>query len=514
MMHSTQSLRRILWTSLLALGLLATACSSAPEPKPEPIDTKPAPPPEPVWPQDEFRASQPKPGPTPEVELPKVETFTIGKRGKQVTVHLIERHQLPVVSMNMSFPIGSANDPRGKEGLASLSMALLNQGTESLQKIEYEARQADLAVSIGTSSSLEDVGVSMRTLKRNLGPALDLLMEVLQKPGVRGPDLERLKKSREASLAQARATPAGAARRVWPRALYGAKHPRGRITTEAQLKAIRLADSKKFVKGLSPAGAKLFVAGDITRKEIEDLLAPRLGAWKARKGRAAKVKAKPATSSALYLINIPGAAQSQIYVGQLGPARTAEDYESISMMSRILGGGFSSRINMNLREKQGIAYGARAGFRYNNRNGYFVASSSVRTDATGLAITELEKEIKTMREGEPTPEELGREKEGTLLSLPARFATINGLLGTYKSLDYYGLPFDYYEGFQTRLDAVTAQDVQKAASTHLKDEGWTMVIAGDASVIMPQLQKAIEGGAFGLKEIITVDADGAKVDAP
>lgn len=492
--------------SMFALTMVAWACRTPPPPAPTSVVEEPA---GPVWPEEPFRAEQPKPGPVPEVVVPDVETFKVGKA---VTVHLVERKSLPVVAMSMVFPIGAASDSPKKPGVRSLCTSLMGEGTKSMDKAAFEAAQADLGASVGTFATMEMSGVKVRALKRNLAPTLDLMMEMLQKPGLRRGDFQRLKKARQTGITQAKAQPSRVAGRLFPHFIYGDRHPRGQVLTEDEVAAVKLPDCKRALAQLGPKGLKIFVAGDITRAELEAALTPRLKKWRGGRGRPTAIKDNGRQMAGLYFVNVPGAAQSMIYVGHNGPSRTDADYEATAMMARILGGGFSSRINMNLREKQGIAYGARAGYSYHRQGSHFYARSSVRTDATGLALRELEKEIKAMQDGQPTPEELSREKEGSLLSLPARFATVPGLLGTYQGLSYYGLPFDYYDGFQTRLKAVDAAAVAEAAKAHLvDDDGWTVVIAGDAQVVLPQLEEIVAEKIFGVSEVVQVDADGVAI---
>lgn len=491
---------------VLVLALMAS-CASAPDPVPEP----PPPPPPPTWPQGEaFRTAEPAPGPTPALEVPAVERFTL-EGG--VDVMLVNRPALPVVAMEWLFPVGSAKDPKGREGLAEISMGMLGQGTKELDKAAFEARKADLASEIGTWASVDESGVRVQSLKRNLAPTLDLTLAMLRSPGSRKPDLVRLKKARQASIVQARAVPANAAPRVFYHQLYGKGHARGRLETEATIDKIKLPDVGRFLKGLGPKGSTLMVVGDVTRAELEELLTPRMKGWKGG-GSPIKVKNPRKIASGLYLVHIPGAAQSQITMGHLGPERSAADYEATMLMSRILGGGFSSRINMNLRERQGVAYGARAGFSYTREGSVFWASSSVRTDATGLALREIALEIDAMRKADPKAEELAREKEGSLLSLPARFTTARSLLGTFRELYQHGLPLDYHEGYSKRLEAVELPALGQAARQHLQDSGLVVVVAGDADVIGPQLEEVVKGGYFGIQTITRVTADAEVIKPP
>lgn len=460
---------------------------------------------EPVWPDEPYRAEQPLAGATPQVVIPQVQTFTL-KNG--IEVYLLERHELPVVSMQLSFDVGSVSDPASRVGLASLAMDLFDEGTKKLDKIAFEERQADLASSVWASAGRESSTVGIQTLKRNLEPTLELLSEMLSAPGMRKGDLERLREQRRIRLAQARATPGGAGRRLWGSVVFGAKHPYGHVGTEKHLDAIRLKDCTRFVKKLGAKGARLFVVGDVTRQEVETVVGDKLGGFKGNSPTGTKVSAATPRAGTVFLVDIPGAAQSSIRVGHTGPLRTAADYESTYLMAAILGGSFSSRINMNLREEHGYTYGARAGFSYYLQGGSFAASSSVRTDATGASLREVAKELQTMRTTDVSAEELAREKDGTLLALPSRFATGRSTLGTFAQLVRFGLPLDYYGGYQERVRAVDIAAVRKAAQAHLKSDGVKVLVVGDAEKIRADLDALVSEKVFGDGPLVVLDADG------
>jgi predicted Zn-dependent peptidase len=461
-----------------------------------------------VWPDEAFRYEQPEAGPAVEVEIPEIATFTLASG---VDVYLVERHELPVVSMTLRFPVGSVADPRGKEGLADIATSLLDEGTKELDKAAFEARLADLASNVYAGASDEESYVGMRSLGRSLEPTLDLMFEMLESPGLRAEDLERLRDSAKASLEQRKAAPAGIGRRLWPSVVYGPKHPYGKIRTKKSYDAIKLADCRRFVGRFGTRGARLFVVGDITRAQIETVVEPGVARLGRKRPRNPKVGAPRPRRGTVFFVDVPDAPQSQLYVGHPGPLRTAEDYEATQLMATILGGGFSSRINMNIREDKGFSYGARAGFSYEKHAGAFRASSSVHAETTGAALREIAKEIQTMRTTDVTPEELEREQNGILLGMPARFATGRGVLGSFSTLVFFGLPLDYYEGYQQRIRATTIPKVRKAAETHLRASGFKVLVVGDGAKVRDELQAIADEGLFGSEGLVELDADGVPV---
>lgn len=464
-----------------------------------------------VWPDEDFRYRAPTPGPAPHVRIPAIETFELDGG---ISVYLAARHTLPTVSLSLSIPTGTIADPPGERGLVGLCLDLVDQGTERLDKPAWSAAKADLAASIFTFANAETLGFGMASLHRNFEASAALMFEMIETPGMRQRDLSRLRAQRKTNLAQNKAAPASLARRLWPTVIYGGDHPYGRPTTEAQYDRVDIADCKKLWARIGVEGASLFVAGATTEAEIRRVLEPRLAAFgKDPRGRP-KATPRPPVPPAdpmpgtIFLADIPGAAQSQLFVGHAGPLRTASDYEATRLMAQVLGGGFSSRINMNIREDKGYAYGARAGFSYRKHAGTFAASSSVRTDATAPALREIASEIARIRAAPVNDDELRREQHGTLLALPSSFSTAQRIRSTYANLVFFGLPLDYYEGFQDRLAAVTTADVHAAARAHLPESGFKVLVVGDGATIRGELRKLATDELFGAEGLVELDPDG------
>ena len=460
---------------------------------PEPIQvTQTAAPQDLAFPEEAFRTEQPKAGPPRPFKLPKVKPFTL-KNG--VKVYLVEQHVLPLVSMDLNFDGGSMIDPKGKEGLAGVCMAMLTEGTQKLDKIQFAESLADVASNVGSYAGDDSVGVTLGSLKKHLEPTFALFVDTLRTPGFRASDFDRMIKRRIESVKQAKGNPSSVAGRVTGPLLYGAAHPFGTVVTEASLKAITLDDCKTFTdKWLKPGGARLFVVGDLDEAQIRSYFdGPALTAWKGSTPKPPALPAPKGPAGRIFFVNIPGAAQSQVSMLHFGPPRTAPDYFANSMMAAVFGGGFSSRINMNLREDKGYSYGARGGFGYTRTYGTFNASASVRTDSTYQTLLEIDREVKDLWKGTKvvTKDELEREKQGAILGLPGRFQTAQAALGQYRGLVYFGLPLDYYNAFVGSVGNVTEAQVKAAAAKQLKpDKAVYLVVGdGDAKVIQHVVEK-------------------------
>jgi zinc protease len=453
---------------------------------------------DPGFPDEPFRAERPKPTAPRPFQLPAIKRFQIGKADK-IDVYLVEHHELPTISIDLDLDGGSMTDPAGKVGLASVCMDMMSEGTSKLDKIAFSEALADIASSVASYAGDDTQGVSMRTLTKSFDKTFELFADTILRPGFRQGDFDRMIQRRLEALKQSRGSAPAVAGRLSGLVRYGAAHPFGRVTSEKSYQAIRLTDCKAYHRRwIRPRKARLFVVGDMTEEKIRAAFTPLLTSWR---GGAPALKAPPRPSplkgARIILVDVPDSAQSVVSMMHAGPARKAPDYFPTTIMGSLLGGGFTSRINMNLREAKGYAYGAGGGFGYSKWYGSFRASGSVRDDSTYQTVLELLHEVRGLQDGKtrpPTPEELDREKEGSILAMPARFATATSTLGQYRSLVYFGLPLDYWNTYVDNVKKVTGEQVSTAAQAHLKPADSVYLVVGDAR--KPQ-KKFVPGGEDG-----------------
>jgi zinc protease len=464
-----------------------------------------------VFPQEEFRKHQPAAAAARAFSPPTVANFSLPNG---LAVLLVNRDQVPTIAMQFVFPGGSGDDPLGKEGAASLCTDLLDDGTETLDKVALEERLADLGSVLTAAATVDQQTLTANTLRKNLDATLDLLADAILHPGLRATDHERNIATETAALREAKGTPAALSRRLVGPVLYGDNSPAARIPTEASLAAVTPADCRAHLsRFLRPQGAKLFVAGDIDRGEIEDKLGPRLLAWQGSAQPGSPVLEPRPRTGRLFFSDVPGAAQSVITLSHPGPRRQAPDHYPTRVMMGILGGDFSSRINMNLREDKGWAYGAGAWIRYWPRAGSLRASASVRADATVAAVKELRTEVARMAGAGPDAAELQREKSGAIRSLPGLFATGTDALATIQDLAYFGLPLDDYTRFVPAVEAVTLESATNAARTHLHPEQLQALVVGDGATVLAGLRELLASGLLGDGELVLLDGDGKVLPA-
>ncbi len=487
----------------LALLLFIAACRTAPvaqpqpqpQPEPQPASAPAQPPTEPTmpavsqtaqpqnlqFPDEDFRRTQPAATAPRPFKLPAVKPFTL-KNG--IKVYLVEQHTLPIVSMDLNFDGGSLTDPKGKDGLASMCMSMLTEGTQKLDKIQYSEALADVASNINAYAGEDTQGVQLASLTKHLDATFALFAETILSPGMRESDFDRMKKRRIEAVRQSRSNPNSIPGRVIGPILYGEKHPLGTVITEAALESITLADCQKYVSTwLKPKNARLFVVGDLDEAAVRATFdkSP-LAAWT---GAAPKVAALPQPKTMkgkIFFVHVPNAAQSSVMLLSFGPRRTAPDYFANTMMSAVFGGSFTSRLNMNLREDKGYSYGARGGFSYSPKTyGTLSVSAPVQADSSYQALLEVDRELKELHSSSRpvTKDELEREKTNAILALPGRFATAQSALGQYRSLVYYGLPLDYFNTYVANVGKVTEKEVKASALKHLKPDKAVYLVVGN-----------------------------------
>ncbi len=438
-----------------------------------------------AFPEEDFRTKQPPAGKPRDFRLPKVKPFSL-KNG--VKVFLVEQHALPIVSLDLNFDGGAMTDPKGKEGLASVCMGMLTEGTEKLDKLQYAEALADVASSVSAYATDDSTGLTLGSLTKHLQPTFELFVATLRSPGLRPSDFDRMIKRRIENVRQSKGNPASVAGRVTGTVLFGSQHPFGTVTTEQSLQAITLDDCRQYATTyFKPGNARLFVVGDLTEAQVRAYFEKgELAAWRGAAPKLPTLGQPKTLQGRIFFVHIPGSAQSQVSLLHFGPKRTAPDYFANSMMTSVFGGGFASRLNMNLREAKGYSYGARGGFGYTKQYGTFSASASVRTDSTYQTLLEIDREVKELWSGKTpiTPDELAREKQGAILGLPGQFATAQAALGQYRRLVYFGLPLDYYGSFVSKVGQVNAAQVKAAAAKQLRPGQAVYLVIGDGDAKM------------------------------
>jgi predicted Zn-dependent peptidase len=447
----------------------------------------------------------------PDLSFPAIERGTL-RNGIEVV--LARRASLPVVQLSLQFDGGYASDQGRKLGTASFAMAMLDEGTRSLDALQIAKRQEELGVGISAGAGLDAAAVSMDALKAQLKPSLALFAEIVRNPAFASTDMERVRGLWLSSIAQERTQPVSIALRLLPPLVYGEGHPyaipltgSGTVDSVRSLTTQDLADyHRDFIR---PDNARIMVAGDTTLAEITRELDAVFGDWKAPsvalKKPAVGQVAQP-SKPRVFLMDRPGAQQSLILAGETAPSSRAKNYLEIGTMNTILGGSFTSRLNMNLREDKHWAYGVRSLMPSAEGPGLFLLYAPVQTDKTAESIQELIREARDINGARPiTREEIDKVRNNDIRELPGRFETTTSVLGAVVDIVRNGRPDDYVQTFKQRVEGQKEEDIRAAAREVIKPDALTWVIVGDLSKIEAGVR------ALNVGEVKVVDADGKLV---
>jgi predicted Zn-dependent peptidase len=458
--------------SLVAVLVLVCGCSRPPEPP--------------------DRSKPPALGPAPELKLPPVQKATLSNG---LPVLLVESHEVPLVQVNLLILTGSADDPAGKFGIASLTAAMLDEGAGQRTALQIADDIEFLGAALETSSSFDASAVRLNVPSARLEAALPLMADVALRPTFPQAELERLRQERLTTLIQARDDAAQVAPLAFSRVVFGGMHRYGTAAmgTPSTLKAFTTMDLRAFHSAMyQPSSATLVVAGDVRADTLLPLLEKQFGGWKAA-GAATRTQVSQSpqlTERQVTIIDMPGAEQSQVRIGWVGVPRSTPDYFTLQVLNTILGGSFTSRLNQNLREKHQFTYGASSRFDMRLAPGPFFAGAGIQTDKTSDALREFFTELNAI--GSPVnAEELTKAKNYLALGFPSEFETIEDLASHIEEMVVYKLPDNYFGRYVANIQAVTVDAVQKAAATYIQPGKFAVVIAGD--------RKAIEAGVRGLK---------------
>jgi zinc protease len=449
-----------------------------------------------------WRANAPQAAPAGQLNLPVPDIF---KLGNGLTVVYNDRPGLPVVAASLVFNTGSGANPIDKPGLASFTANMLQQGTATRSATQIADEAALLGTTLSSGANMDASSVGTRALAKNFSGALDLVADVVLHPTFPAEEVERRRAARLAAIANDRGEPEIVLSRTGVAALFGPHHPFGydNTGTEESNKAMSREDMMNFWKtNYVPNNAALVVAGNISRDELKALAETRFGAWESGDAARPQIGAPETTKARIVLVDRPGAQQTMVRLLQLGVGRATPDYAALEVMNSELGGLFSSRINLNLREEHGYTYGASSSFVYRRSQGYFAAGGGIRTDATAPAVSELLKEIRRMIDTPMTVDELALAKDSQSRSLPGMFEASSEAAGALAEIFLYDLSPDYYANLPERLSSVTAADAEAVAKKYLHPEQMILICVGDRAKIEPELKK-LDLGAIELR-----DADG------
>ncbi len=460
-------------------------------------------------PSDVDRSKLPTPSGWPEPSFPELVRGTLSNG---LPVVLAERHDVPLVQFDLHVDAGYAADSLATPGTAKLALDMLDQGTHSRGGLEISEQISLLGASLSVSSNLDQSSIRLDALKENMAESLEIFADVVLNPAFVLEEFERAQKQQIAEIAREKSTPQKIGMRVFPPLLYGREHAYGipfsgtgspESVSELTPDLLRAFHTRWF----RPNNATLVVVGDTTLDELLPQLEALLGSW-----TPGEVPAKPVgvvegrDENHVFLIDMPGSLQSTILAGHVAPPKANPNEVAIDAMNQVLGGSFSARLNMNLREDKHWSYGARSYFMDARGQRPFLAFAAVQTDKTREAMAEIYREIREIgSERPPAPDEMARVVDQQTLTLPGRWETIDSIAGSIAEIVRFGFSDDYWQRYPSAVHALELEQVSAIATEVIHPEGLTWVVVGD--------REKIEAGIrdLNLGEIQLLDADGIPV---
>ncbi|MGD9965931.1 MAG: M16 family metallopeptidase [Hyphomonadaceae bacterium] len=445
-------------------------------------------------PTAQARDPMPEIGTIADLDFPDVQRARLSNG---VEVVYARRAAVPVTYVAFDFDAGVSADPQGGYGTQRLMLSLLTAGAAGRDAMEIAEQQERLGATIGANGTLDRSAVTLTAMSANLGLALDLFADVIQRPDFEAGEVERLRNQQLAAIAAEATQPNGLAQRTFPALVFGANHPYGRpssgLGSEASVSPLTRDELIAFHQSwIRPETARVFVVSDRPLNEIIRALNARFGNWS---GVAAPVGRKnfeapiPAPRSRIVIVDRPQSPQSVIYAGAVLPVRGSDDLLTLNAAAEVLSNGFLSRVNTEIRERRGWSYGLGGGPSLRENQVPYIINAPVQADRTGDSIRELIAQISAFNSTNGvTASEHTRTVNGNIRQLPGSFETAGAVLGALRSNQLYRRPDNYWESVASRYRAMTAADMDTAARAVIDPARFVWVVVGDASMVRPQLE--------------------------
>jgi zinc protease len=440
------------------------------------------------------RAPMPQPAEIPDLDFPNVERARLSNG---VEVVYANRSSVPVTHVAVDFDAGVAADPRDAFGTQRLMLSLLTAGADGLDAMEIAEQQERLGATITTGGSLDRTSVVMNTLSANLALSLDLMADIVIRPDFVESEVSRLRDQQLAAVAAELTQPNGLAQRTFPALVYGENHPYGRaasgLGTATSVGGIDRSDLVAFHQTwVRPETARIFVVSNRPLSEVRALLDARFGSWSGAAvpaGRKDFSTPIPAPRNRIVIVDRPQSPQSVIYAGAVLPTSGTDDTLVLAAANEVLGNGFLSRLNTEVRERRGWSYGVGGNAQLREYRMPYIINAPVQSDRTGDSIRVLTEQINAyLGANGTTPGEHTRTVNGNIRQLPGAYETAVSILGALRTNDIYNRPDDYWERVASRYRAMTAPQMDAAARAVVDPRQFTWVVVGDASVVRPQLE--------------------------
>lgn len=451
----------------------------------------------------QFPTTAPVPGPAPALSPPAIETRSLGN-GLQVSY--VRMPELPVVSAALVIRgAGTTQDPASLPGLASFTAGMLDEGAAGKNALEIADALEMLGASLGVGAGYDATQANLYVLRKNFPAALGLFADVVLRPDFPENEVRRLRDERVVALQRGRDEAGIIANNAFQALVYGMNHPYGRFATVEATQGLTRDQVAAFHRSTyRPDRATLLLVGDVDPAVMHPLVERAFGGWRAAGTPVQTVAAGNAPAIAtttIYLVDKPGAAQSEIRIGHAGVARNTPDYFALQVLNTILGGSFTSRLNQNLRETHGWTYGAGSGFSMRGEAGPFTARSAIVTAKTDSALIEFFRELNRIRTDAVGPEELEKAKRYLALGFPSDLETTQAVSGQLSDLVTHGIDPSFFANYVGGVMAVRGADVQRVANQYVRPGNAVVVVVGDRA----QIEAGIRAANLAPVEIRTID---------
>lgn len=442
----------------------------------------------------------------PDVSFPRIQRAQLSNG---LNIVLAERNAIPTVSLQLMVNAGYASDQLASPGTASLAMNMLDEGTSTRSSLEISSELEMLGAILSTGSNLDTSSVSLNALAENLEPSLELFSDVILNPSFPQEELDRLKQEQLARIQREQTTPIQMAQRVFPKLIYGEDHAYGQgLTGTGTLESVNgldRSDLVDFVRSwFRPNNATLIVVGDTSLSTLIPMLEEKFVNWSAGEVPLKNIPdVAQQQNSKIYIIDRPDSLQSVIYAGHVAPSVRDETEIAIGTMNNILGGSFTSRINMNLREDKGWSYGSRTILIPTNSQRPFFVQAPVQTDRTADSMQEVINELRGLiDDSPPTREEVEKAQASQSLRLAGRWETNSAVSGSLREIVRFGYEDDYFDRYANRVRSLNIEDIAEAAREVVLPENMVWLIVGDRNKVEAEIE------ALGIAEVEILDADG------
>ena len=436
-----------------------------------------------------MRTTPPAVGPATPVEFPPIVTERLANG---FTIRIVETHTVPSVTVALVVDRGTSADPSDRPGLAGVAVDMLDEGAGGRTAIELSDAFGDLGCELSLDVGPDVTTLSFTSITRVMPAALRLVADVALRPVHREPDFRRVIELRKHRLQQRSRSAAAVADRAIVGAIFGS-HPygHGALGTTAALEATTLEEARGFwARSFAPEAATLIVCGDVRPADVVATASHVFGEWRNPDYEAIDISTEASSAEPVVLfVDRPGAPQSELRVGHLGPRRKVVEYHGLLVLDAVLGGQFTSRINRNLREERGLTYGARTSFGFRRMLGNFACDASVQTDRTAEAAVEVLREFERIRQ-EPVPhDELERAKASLARGYVRHFETAAQQARAVLQLVAYGLDDRTFDRFVPSVEAVEPDVVYDLARRFLTPAEAVVVVVGDEAGCLTSLER-------------------------